>query len=348
MTQLSKRERVDAALQGAEVDRVPVSAWRHFVPEEVSVEALADVSLKHFHNFDWDWLKLNPRATYYAEAWGNRYDFGHYDSVLPALIDGPVHGPDDLGKIEAVSPTGGVFAEQLEVVRRVRAGIGDAHFVQTLFTPLSVLGFLVSRPAQHSMTAAVQGQYDGLRRAIDENPQGVHAALQAITTTLTGYAAAAVEAGASGLFYAIVRLARQGILSEAEYAEFGKPYDLQVLEAVQGAPFNLLHLCGPHAYFDQVADYPVHAINWAAVGQHNPTLGDAGAKTRLALMGGVDEFGVLQSGTPDQVIAEAHAAIAASGGRHFLLTPGCGVAMDAPEANLHALRRSVQRAPVTA
>src|SRR5687767_12747926 len=105
MSQLSKRERVEAALQGDDVDRVPVSAWRHFVPEERHRETLARVSLKHFHDFDWDWLKVNPRATYYAEAWGNRYNYDHYDSVLPELIEGPINSPADLDKIQPISPT---------------------------------------------------------------------------------------------------------------------------------------------------------------------------------------------------------------------------------------------------
>ena len=351
MTQLTKRARVEAALAGEPVDRVPVSAWRHFIPEERQPDALAQISLAHFYDFDWDWLKVNPRATYYAEAWGNQYDYEQYDGVLPKLIDGPLRTPADLGKITAVKPTAGVFAEQLELVRLIKAGIGDAHFLQTLFSPLSVLAFLVARPAQHSAAAAVQAQYDDLRRYLQADPQGVHAALQAITTTLAAYGAALVDAGASGLFYAIVRLARQGILTAAEYEEFGKPYDLELLQAVQGAPFNLLHICGPAVYFDLVADYPVHAINWAAIGQQNPTLAqvkgaaDKGTAVnqarRHALVGGVDEVGTLHHGAPEAVMREARTAIQATQGRHFLLTPGCGAAMDTPIANLHALRQAV-------
>ena len=346
MTQLTKRARVDAALHGEPVDRVPVSAWRHFIPEERRPEALAQISLAHFHGFDWDWLKVNPRATYYAEAWGNRYDYEQYDSVLPKLVDGPLHSPADLAKIEAVNPTGGVFAEQIELVRLIKAGIGEAHFLQTVFSPLSVLAFLVARPARHTVAAAVQAQYDDLRRYLHANPQGAHAALQAITTTLAAYAAALVEAGASGLFYAIVKLARQGILTVAEYEEFGKPYDLQVLQAVQGAPFNLLHICGPAVYFDTVNTYPVHALNWASIGQLNPTLGEVNGRTAYALVGGVDELGTLQHGTPEAVIREARAAIQATQGRHFLLTPGCGVSVDTPAANLPALRLAAARAEV--
>jgi uroporphyrinogen decarboxylase len=33
MSTISKRERVDAALRGELLDRVPVAAWRHFIPD---------------------------------------------------------------------------------------------------------------------------------------------------------------------------------------------------------------------------------------------------------------------------------------------------------------------------
>jgi len=346
MSKLSKRERVDAALAGQALDRVPVSAWHHFIPEERQVDSLAQVSLKHFYDFDWDWLKLNPRATYYAEAWGNRYDYTRYDSVLPAFVEGPINKPDDLVKIGQVNATRGVFAEQIDLVRQVRAGIGDAHFLQTVFSPLAVLAFLVARPSRHSVEAAVQAQYDGLHTYLRADPQGVHAALSSIAATLARYAAAVVDAGASGLFFAIVKLARQEVLSLAAYQEFGEPYDLQVLRAVQGAPFNLLHICGPHVYFDLAAGYPVHAVNWATLHQHNPTVGEARQRTRQALVGGVDELGVLQHGTPDQVRQEVHTAIEETGGIHFLLTPGCGASLNVPDANLHALRQAAAYTPL--
>ena len=348
MSQLNKRERVEAALKGEVVDRVPVSAWRHFIAEERQPDTLARVSLRHFYDFDWDWLKVNPRATYYAEAWGNRYNYAAYDGVLPRFVSGPINAPADLEKIQVVNPTGGVFAEQLDLLQQIKAGLGGAHFVQTVFSPLSVLAFLVARPRTNNFEGAAQAQQDDVRRFIQENPQGAHAALKNIATTLAKYAAAAVDAGASGIFFAIVKLARQGVLSEAEFEEFGKPYDLQVLQAVQGAPFNLLHICGPQVYFDTAIKYPVHAINWAAVNQHNPTVGEATELTLQAVVGGVDELGALQSGSPDQVIAEARAAIQATNGRRFLLTPGCATNVDVPTINLAALRQAAELIPVAA
>jgi uroporphyrinogen decarboxylase len=79
------------------------------------------------------------------------------------------------------------------------------------------------------------------------------------------------------------------------------------------------------------------------VNQRNPTIAEARHQIDKALIGGVDEAGALQHGTPGEVLAEAHAAIEAGRGGRFLLAPGCGVAMDAPPANLQALRRSVEQ-----
>ncbi|NTW04427.1 MAG: hypothetical protein HGA19_24720, partial [Oscillochloris sp.] len=340
MPALHKRERVDAALAGAPVDRAPVSAWRHFIPQELASDTLAEATLAHIQQFDWDWIKVNPRATYYAEAWGNTYDYSHYDGVLPRLVDGPIRTAADLGRITPVSPTSGVFAEQLDLLRQIKPRVDGAHFVQTIFSPISILAFLTAGLGDQTPSLGLGSDFGHLKALIQADPQGVHAALDAITATLASYAAASVEAGASGLFFAIVRLARAGILSEGEFAEFGKPYDLRVLEAVQTAPFNLLHICGPQVYFDQALDYPVHALNWAALGQGNPGIAEARTRTHKALIGGVEEDGVLVSGTPAEVEAEARAALVAGGTSKFLLSPGCGVAISTPEANLHALRHA--------
>jgi uroporphyrinogen decarboxylase len=344
MTHLSKRERVDAALAGQPLDRPPVAAWRHFLPEEHAAERLAAAHLRFFHEYDWDWLKVNPRATYYAEAWGSRYDPADYTGVLPRLVETPLRDPGDLASITPRGPTEGPFAEQLDLLQRILGGIGGAHAVQTVFSPLSVLFLLLEQPGDPPFEQGFALRIERLRAVLHQHPQAAHDALAAIAETLGGYARASVAAGASGIFFAIVRLARAGALTEAEYAAFGRPYDLQVLAAVQDAPFNILHICGPQVYFDLVADYPVRALNWAAVNQGNPTLAEARRRVGLALIGGVDEHGALLHGTPAVVADAARAAIAGAGGSRWLLAPGCAVAPDTPPKNLHALRRAVEPA----
>ncbi len=346
MTTLTKRQRVDAALRGEAPDRPPVAAWRHFIPEERAAEPLADAHVRFFQSNDWDWLKVNPRATYYAEAWGARYDYDDYHGVLPRLLESPVRSPADLARIRPLGADQPALAEQIDLLRRIKAGIGDAHLVQTVFSPVSVLLFLLARPEDPRGDAGLALQLDRLHELLHDHQAAAHAALAAIAETLAGYAAASVQAGASGIFFAIVRLAREGALSRDEHAAFGTPYDLRVLEAVQGAPFNILHICGPKVYFDQALEYPVQAINWATVGQGNPTLAEARGLTDKALIGGVDEDGAVLHGTPGEVLAQGQEALARAGHLGVLLAPGCAVAPETPQENLQALRRAVE--PVAA
>src|SRR5215212_5159214 len=171
MAELSKRERVAAALRGDPVDRPPVAAWRHFIPAERGAEALAAAHVRFFKAFDWDWLKVNPRATYYAEAWGSRYDYDYYDGVLPRQVHTPVASPADLAAITPRIPTVGVFEEQLDLLHRIKDGIGDAPFVQTVFSPLSVLTFLIARPDDPAGDAGLPVRFERLRSLLHEYPQ---------------------------------------------------------------------------------------------------------------------------------------------------------------------------------
>ena len=103
--------------------------------------------------------------------------------------------------------------------------------------------------------------------------------------TLAAYAAACLDAGADGLFYA-TNVARADGLGAAECRRFQRPFDLRVLDAVARAPFNVLHVCGPAVHFDEFADYPVTAFSWA-LAAGNPTLAEGHRRTGRAVMGGL-------------------------------------------------------------
>ena len=165
-------------------------------------------------------------------------------------------------------------------------------------------------------------------------PTAVEHALDAVAVTLAAYAGACLDAGADGLFYA-TNLATRSLITAAECRRFQRPYDLRVLAAVERAPFNLLHVCGEGALFDEFLDYPVTAFSWATL-PGNPTLAEGQLKTGRAVVGGFP-------GKPDivgfsaQALADrARSAIAETGGRRLLLGPDCSINPDTPEPLLHA------------
>jgi uroporphyrinogen decarboxylase len=337
---LSKRERVEAALSGQDLDRVPVAAWGHLLPAEIDPVTLAEASLDFFHRYDWDWLKVNPRASLFAEAWGSRFDLHDYHNVLPRFVANP-HDPIDWSTLPEVTPDHPTWAAHLQTLRTIKRGIGGAPFVMTLFSPASVLAYLAGRPTDHSLAGATRAHADALLHLIRTQPAAAHHALGVIADSLAALAVASLEAGADGIFFAITKLARQGAFTEAEFATFGKPYDFRVLAAVREARFNLLHACGSGIYWKAIQDYPVRALNWASVGQGNPDLAQARTDSDFALIGGLDELGVLQHGTPEQVAEATRRALAQGGRRKFLLAPGCCLDPSVPAANIAAFRAAV-------
>ncbi len=298
--------------------------------------------LEFHRTFGWDFVKINPRATYFAEAWGNQYDFNQYRSVVPTATRVTLRELADLDGIGAVDPSIGAFGEQLDALDQVRRGVDDgAPVIQTVFSPLSVIGWLAGGPAGYEVPG-LPSSLPYLRRAIEQAPEALERALDAVTDTLVEYARLTRAAGADGLFFAIVRLARAGYLTREEYARFGRPYDLRVLAAVADAPLNVMHICGDQIYFDAVADYPVHAISWNSEAPGNPSFGEAARMTEAAVMGGVAEDTTLLTGSPDDVRASVRRALDETGGRRTLVAAGCSVGPATPMENLLALRDAAQ------
>ena len=80
---MNHRERVLACLAGGDVDRPPVSMWRHFYAEETAPDTLAEAMLGFQRDYDWDFMKVNPRASYHAEDWGLTMRAGVDGSPVP-------------------------------------------------------------------------------------------------------------------------------------------------------------------------------------------------------------------------------------------------------------------------
>ena len=329
---MNKIERVDAALKGAAVDRVPISFWGHSYLKEWSAEELAEAMLANYRTYDWDYMKVNPRASYHVEDWGAKLERSTDPNHGPRFVDWPVREPGDWRRLRPLEPDRGVLGAQLAALRQIRDGLaGEAYFMQTVFSPLSVAKYLAGNQAGPVLTS------------IQDNPDALRAALDVIAETFANYVQATLEAGASGIFFATTGWASSDLLTEEQYRRFGREYDQRVMDAFAGkAPLNVLHNCGEHIYFDLLADYPVAAISWAATLPGNPSLGEGKERTTKAVMGGVSEKTTLPDGTPEQVDEEVRAAIRETEGRRVLVAPGCSIPPRTLAANLEAAMAAVR------
>jgi uroporphyrinogen decarboxylase len=326
---MNRRERVFAAVRGEPVDRLPVSFWGHFYHRESSASDLADATLEFQRTFDWDWVKLNPRKHYHVEPWGVRYAYSGRPNEKPVLESWPVRRAEDWAEITARPADAGAFAEQLEAVRLVRRGLPpDVPLIETVFTPLAVLGEMVKEPKE-------------LRDHMRTHPQLVRAALEAVTATYEGFVRQVMAAGVDGLYFATVDWASQDLMSAADLREWARPFDLRVLKAAGEAPLHVLHVCKRRNLLLEMRDYPVAAYSYDATDPTNPPLADALARMPGAFMGGISHEGALQHSDPEAALGEFHAALEITQGRHWLVAPGCSIPPATPAANLRALRAAV-------
>jgi uroporphyrinogen decarboxylase len=331
--EMTRAQRTFAALSGDEVDRPPVSAWWHDFPREWSAPGIAEATLEAHRRYDWDFIKVNPRACYYAEDWGAKYVQAEESGRQPVLVEPGVSSPEQLALIEPLDVSKGAYGEQLKGLEIIAAELkGEAPFIQTVFSPLAVM-------------SRITGSTRYVQRLMRENTHELTLALHAITQTLAAYARACLDTGASGIFFAGVEWGSADNVSIEDYEIFCRPFDLPVLEAVSDAPFNVLHVCRAHNHLPKLMDYPVAAFHWDVHAEGNPSLLQVAEHTDKALMGGVSHDRTMAQTAPAEVAKEAERAIVETGGRRFLLAPGCSIEPTTPEVNLRALAQSVRRAP---
>jgi uroporphyrinogen decarboxylase len=320
---MTKRERVMAALRGDQVDRVPVSLWLHNFATENSAETLAAETLRLARRFDWDFLKPQSRAQCFAEMWGLRYTPSRERATPYTVTRAPLVTADDLRRLEPANAGTGALAEQLGALQAIRKAVGsETPIIWTVFSPLMVLPFLL--PGGRSAAVSL----------MRSEPAAVDHALSAMAETLAAYARAAVAEGADGLFYA-TNMATQELATAAECRRFQRPHDLRILHEVASAPFNLLHVCGTGILFDEFVDYPATALSWAVV-PGNPSLSEAHRRTGRAVVGGLPAKPVIKSLPPAEVTARGRRAIAEMRSRHLLLGPDCSIDPDTPDAVIDA------------
>lgn len=324
---VTKRERLERAIDHQDVDRMPIALWRHWPVDDQSADSLVRATLEYQQRFDFDFVKVTPSHTFSVADWGGRTSFQGRVIGDRSHLERVVGRPSDLDALELLDVHRGQLGMQLEALRRVIDAVGpDVPVIATVFNPLGVLRYLAGDDAYVLH----------LRR----EPQLVHRALGVIAETYVRYVSEAVKLGVAGIFLSSAAIGYR-VMSVAEYQEFGTPYDLQVLTPASGCWLNILHLHPPEPMFDLAIDYPVQALNWDDR-TTPPTLGEARARTNKLLLGGIGQWETLQLGTPEDVRAQVLDAIAQVDGKGLMVTAGCTYPLTTPEGNLHAARNAVE------
>jgi uroporphyrinogen decarboxylase len=325
----SHLERIQMIIAGERPDRHAASCWRHFFHMEHHAQGTAEAMLGFQKEFDWDFMKINPRADYHIEDWGLTQAWSHDEFKKHVKSNFPVRTSDDWLKIKTLSPTTGVLAEHLKVVSLIRKGSDkELPLLMTVFTPLAIAGRMVE-------------DRQTLVEHLRTDPEKVAVALRAITDTFRGFVSELRNAGADGLFFATTQWASEDMITWDEYQKFGVPYDLEIIEAAESDALNLLHVCHSNNYLKQLVEIDYHAplVNWYSddptdlpLDKADPVLGSK------IMVGGIDHEGWLLHSDPVEIGHKIDEIKDRFPSNRLIIGPGCAVPPEVSFDNFRAIR----------
>lgn len=332
MNLMTKKERVLAALNNDEVDRIPHSIWFHFPHKDQDPLSLALAQVEHMTKFDQDFIKLMPFGLYSAQDYGPKVKIFGTETESPIIEDFIIKDIKEWEDIEVYNGTYGTLGKQVQLAKHVyrllKGMRDDAPFVQTIFSPL---------------TTAYKFAGERVIKDLRENPILVHKALQNVTETTINFIKENIKAGVSGFFFA-TQCATPDIMTEEEYDEFGTKYDLQLFDAFKNDTFfNIIHIHGENTMFEKLINYPGNCINW-----HDRTVGPSIEETRKltdkCLLCGIEEYDFLYRSNPEEIDKHIKEAIDIAGKKGIMIGPGCVVdPPNSPDVNYYAARIAVQK-----
>jgi len=317
-------------LNGEDIDRPPVSAWRHFYDKENSRNDLVNSMLAFQAKFDWDFIKINSRASYHVEDWGVRLKFSSEPLTKPVALHFPVSNNSDWAKIKPLDWRRGALGENLSAGEEILSQAGaEVYCLPTIFSPLSVAADMIESD-------------DRFIDLLNQAPTKIHGALEAITETFCGYVEEFIRMGMAGIFLATTEWASRRMITEEQYLEFGRPYDLRVLKAACGGFFNVTHVCNSYNMLALFRDYPAPVLSWNPFETGNLQIGQAAQITEKIFLTGIDQDSVLLRGPEEAIVKQVRNSISEAPPGRLMAGPGCAFRVDTPDVNLFAYADAVK------
>ncbi len=235
---MNKTERVLAALEHREVDRVPVGFWHHFPEEKSKGQACIDAHLDYYHATGQDFIKIMCDGY-----------FGYPNEVLSHVQDA-----SELYRMKPLGEGHPFIREQVERAKAIRTAVaGECCVFYNVFCPLSYFRLEIG--------------WDRMMECIRQDPEAVRYACAQIAEDAKALVRGLIdEAGCDGIYYC-VQNAEEFRFTAEEYRNLVTPGDKEVLNYANSlSRYNILHCCGWGGDKNRVEvwqDYEAAAVNWA-------------------------------------------------------------------------------------
>ncbi len=324
MAVMNSCERIAAALNHLEADRVPVypilsGVTRKLVGADYDVwsrdaDVCASAFLESAKQFDIDCVVTLIDLSVECDAWGQELLYRKDEAVCPNYQNPVIADIEDYEKIKKVDfRKSSRMMMHIDVCKKLVAELkGKKPVIAFVFGPLGVLSMLRS---QQEMFMDI---YD--------DPDAVKAAAAEVNETLKEYVAALCDTGVDAIMYDTL-FASGTIMSKDMWVEFEADLMRELSQVVRDkGVLNMIHNCGERIYFDaQIEAIQPAAISFLYPADDCKDFAEVKEKygDKVALIGCVTPASAV-IGTDEEWDAECKASIdAMAKGGGFMLATGC-------------------------
>ena len=303
--QMTKRERVCAVFHNEEVDHVPACFWWHF-PSDLTEEEMVARHLSFYRETGEDMLKISSDGFF---GW-------------PAKALEPPYDVRKLYDIEHIPADHPFIRTQVERAKTITKILDkEAVTIYTTFNPLSLL--------------RIQVGWDQMMAWMREDPKAVMHACDVIADDHIALMDALLEEGGVDGFLYSVQNAELTRFTAEEYESWVRPSEWRELTHLHDvSEYVVMHCCGWDAdeagtsnRMENWKDYPANLISWASY-VDRMTIPEIRSFFRgLPAWGGFDNRAgcLLQTGTEQEIKAEAARLIRLGGKKGYMLGPDCSL-----------------------
>jgi MtaA/CmuA family methyltransferase len=288
---------------------------------------LADCVIRYHERFRPDAVWLSADTWVSAQAMGAKVAFPGPREPLGGVGVPCVQTAADIDRIPPPDPQSqGRYPLMLEAMTYLREALGTKACLVACFDQYPF-----------SLACALMGIEPVMVRIVEDRPR-VEALMERCVEYAVAYATALAEAGADILSGGD---SPAGLIGPRLYREVALPYERRVIAALKARlsrPVSL-HICGNAMPI--LRDMAASGADVLELDQRVdlvaacPVVGP-----EITLWGNLDPVGLLARGRPEEVREAATSLLHVMrwcGHRRFVLSSGCTLAMETPEANVHAL-----------
>lgn len=323
---MRKRERLENAIAGEAVDRIPVALWRHWSGDDQRAADLARSIIDFQHDYNWDFVRVMPSANFQVIDYGLQDEWRGHLQGTRNITKTIAKRSLDWTELRSLTPDRGILAQQVECMRIVCNAFEteDIPVLHTIYSPFA--------------QASRLGGSELVIRNMRTHPDRLRTGLNVLTeSTLRFIEALWRIPNVAGIFY-VTEFGDYDKMSEAEYASFAMPYNLKILESLpERWWFNVLQIQGLSPMIRLFSEAPVQALNWDTRDGH-PDLSRAKGLFSGVVCGGLGDWKDLHQGTPSTIQDAIREAVHQTESRRFILTGSGSGYITTPISNIRAVR----------